>query len=407
MVRIDNPRQPELHVARGVVTEIPAFLQRRRLNSIALVTGGRSVRGKEVWSVLTDALLDGGTEFLDFTVRGEPSPSMVNRFRDEIVETLPSCDAVVAIGGGSVIDAAKALAALLGMERELRVSGASAQTVGGIERYLEGVGDASPTGATLPLIVVPTTAGTGSEATKNAVLSHVATDGYKKSLRHDNFIPAVALIDPDLHIGAPDLVTRASGLDAITQLIEVYVSTKSNPLTAALAAEGLRRGGEALPHLLVGNDTAENRAAMALAAYISGVGLAAVGLGVVHGAASPIGARREIPHGVVCGLLLGPSIDVTCRRGDAAVRRRYAEASRLLGIAGERDEDEAATTKLVEAIQQWAAPLPGFSSYGFGAEELEAFAGVTGLKNHPVSLREEEIATMLRSAFAIGGGASV
>lgn len=393
------PRQPELRLGSGRVAEIVEIARSRQSRGVAIVTGGRSVRGKAIWSDVTESLLGSGIEFLDFTVRGEPSPDVVDRFRDEVLRDLPGCDLVVAIGGGSVIDAGKALAGLLGMERGSKSQPRS--SVGSVARFLEGVGDTAPSGDTLPLIAVPTTAGTGSEATKNAVLSSVGPAGYKKSLRHDNFIPHIAIIDPELHLGCSEEVTRASGLDAITQLIEVFLSSKSNRVIDALALEGLRHAGEAFPALMNGEDRIENRRAMAIAAYLSGVGLAAVGLGVVHGIASPLGAVLPIPHGVVCGATLAPSIRYTLDDAGAdaeSITQRYGQVALALGIATapvNRDDSE----RLVEVLSEWAAPLPRFSTFGLKADAIPELAQRVGMKNHPITLTVPRVETILRDAL--------
>jgi alcohol dehydrogenase class IV len=395
------PRQPVLSVETGAARRLPESIATWGYHAVALVTGGRSVRSRDVWAMITDGLLDRGVDILDFTVRGEPSPDLVDRFRDEVVREMPRCDAVVAIGGGSVIDAAKSLAALVGMENEADREGVRGESVRGrsIADYLEGVGTIPPTGATLPCIAVPTTAGTGSEATKNAVLSSVGPDGYKKSLRHDNFIPARAILDAELQMGAPDDVTRASGLDAITQLIEVYLSRDANPITDALALTGLQHAGRSFPLLLEGRDSAELRSDMALAAYLSGVGLAAAGLGVVHGIASPAGALREIPHGVVCGLTLAPSIERTLaggRDGSADAQARYALVAAAMGIA-EVDHPAGAVETLVETLRSWAEPLPRLGTYGFTPEEIAGIAAASGIKNHPVPLSTDDIVAILEA----------
>lgn len=397
-MRITMPRQPELRIGSERVLDVIEIVRAGSYSGVAIVTGGRSVRGKAIWTTLTETLLDYGVAFLDFTVRGEPSPEVVDRFRDELLRDVPDCDLVVAIGGGSVIDAGKALAALLGMDRASDTRLTSAQSIGD---FLEGVGTLQPTGETLPLIAVPTTAGTGSEATKNAVLSSVGTEGFKKSLRHDNFIPSIAIIDPTLHIGCPDSVTRASGLDAITQLIEVYLSTQANTMSDTLALEGLEHAGRAFPRLMSGTDTEETRRDMAIAAYFSGVGLAAVGLGIVHGIASPLGALLPIPHGVVCGTTLAPSIRYTVdalENSGTEVLHRYATAARALGIGGSAD-DRLAVEELIEALTAWAKPLPRFREYGMTEENLHSLATVVNGKNHPISLPEEIVVAILREAM--------
>lgn len=390
-------RQPELRAAPGITGELPRILAQKGHRSVAVVTGGRSVRGKEVWSRLTDGFLEREIAFLDFTARGEPTPEMVDRFRDEVLRDLPDCDSVVAIGGGSVMDAAKALAAALGMH-EGGSSGAGG-SLPGIGAYLEGVGTLVPDGRTLPLIAVPTTAGTGSEATKNAVLRSLGSPGFKKSLRHDNFVPVMALIDPELYLGTPVDVTRASGLDAVTQLMEVFLSTKANAITDALARKGLALAGRAFPRLLGGEDTEDLRMDMALAAYLSGVGLASVGLGVVHGIASPMGARRDIPHGVVCGLLVAPSVRVTVAAAADSVRAAYADAAALLGTAKATDTPEAAVESLINALEGWAAPLPRLSSYGFTAVDIAEIAEGSDVKNHPMGLTTGMMADLMREVL--------
>jgi alcohol dehydrogenase class IV len=384
-------RQPRLIAGAGTLDRLPELLREDGHRTVAVITGGRSIRGREEWAHLTERLLDEGFEFLDFTVRGEPTPELVDGMVEQIRVELPGCDAVVAIGGGSVMDAGKAVGAGVALSGEAYGSG--------ITRFLEGVGDIEHPGATLPMYAVPSTAGTGSEATKNAVLSTTGPDGFKKSLRHDQFIPHTAIIDPTLHIGTPQAVTRASGLDAITQLLEAYVSTAANPVTDALALQGLRLGGPALVRLLGGEDVPELRLNMALAAYLSGVCLANAGLGLVHGFASPVGALREIPHGVVCGLLVGPvtarTVELLQRSGDTDSLARYdAAAAAVLpgpgGGAGTVAAAEAATPVPVQRLVDWfrrlAAPLGGLGDYGFRKDELSLLAAATGMKNHPATM---------------------
>ncbi len=390
--------QPEMHLRNGIVASLPALLSARGSTAVAIVTGGRSIRGKEAWAELTDTLLEKNISFLDFTVRGEPTPETVDHFTDEVLRDLPLCDHVVAIGGGSVMDAAKALAAALGMCRSSGGDAAQRRS-SSIADYLEGVGESVPDGRTLPLIAVPTTAGTGSEATKNAVLCNTGPGGYKKSLRHDNYVPAAALIDPELHVGTPAEITRASGLDAVTQLMEVYLSTVGNTLTDTLALKGLSLAGEVFPRLLSGEDSTELRAGMALAAYLSGVGLASVGLGVVHGIASPVGAMKDIPHGVVCGLTVAPSVRITVasrHSGSGQVVERYGHIAEALGAGGGPGSVEA----LIALLETWAAPLPRLDSFGFTESDITVVAPKCGMKNHPVTLSTEEITKILEAVLS-------
>ncbi|MEX2443815.1 MAG: iron-containing alcohol dehydrogenase [Alkalispirochaeta sp.] len=383
-------RQPRLVVQEDGIAELPRLLRDDGHTAVILVTGGRSIRGRDQWARLMDSLLDSGVDFLEYTVRGEPSPGSVDAIVAETREELPLCSGVVAIGGGSVIDTGKAAAAGLGL------SGTAYP--GSIARFLEGVGDLTHPGDTLPLYAVPSTAGTGSEATKNAVLSETGPAGFKKSLRHDNFIPHTALIDPLLHVGCPQVVTRASGLDAVTQLLEAFVSTKANPITDALALEGLRLAGPALEALAGGTDSTQLRRDMAVAAYLSGVGLANAGLGLVHGFASPLGARREIPHGVVCGLLVGPVSAATVSEmrtlSDTAGVERYAAAARALGLTPEGGNGGA--DRLVEWFMELSADLGALRDYGFQESEMDELANVSGLKNHPIDLNAARRSAILR-----------
>lgn len=224
-----------------------------------------------------------GLSVHSFPVHGEPSPETV----DAITGTIKGAalQGVVAVGGGSVLDAAKAAAAMVFEE-------------GSVEDYLEGVGTKLPSGRTLPLVAVPTTSGTGSEATKNAVISRPGRTtavsanqkpGFKKSLRHDNYLPAAALLDPELTLSCPSAVTASCGMDAFSQLLESFLSTKANPVTDALAWDGLIRFLKAFPSLMEDLENPSLRFEIALGAYYSGLTLANAGLGAVHGMAGALG----------------------------------------------------------------------------------------------------------------------
>lgn len=368
---------PELRIERNSFLTLPSLLAERGFRRIGLVHGRTVYRnhGPEFEASLKEA----GIEYLTREVVGEPSPGIVDSIAEEWRDA--SLELIVALGGGSVIDAGKAAAAMLGEPGEESV-----------KEFLEGVGTRSPSGRTLPLYALPTTAGTGSEATKNAVISEIG--GFKKSLRHDNFVPKLALLDARLALGVPDDVTRASGLDGITQLLEAYLSTKANPFTDALALSGLEAAGGAFPQLLKDPADIAARESMAYAAYLSGVCLANAGLGLVHGAASPLGAAREIPHGLVCGRLLPGVLRRIEERavGDELIAGKLTAAAAALRCGG-----GSLALYLEELLRRTG--LPGFRAYGFDEESLEGLAAECGRKNSPVDFTNAEIRTILKEAL--------
>jgi alcohol dehydrogenase class IV len=272
--------------------------------------------------------------------------------------------------------------------------------------YLEGVGNKQHNGEKIPFVAVPTTSGTGSEATKNAVLSKVGEQGFKKSIRHDRFVPDVAVIDPELMIACPPEVSAACGMDAFTQLLESYVSTRASPFTDALAYSGISHLKDSLiPVCTTEGQSLAKRAAMAYASLLSGLTLANAGLGVVHGLASPIGGFFAIPHGVVCGTLLGAEVRGNIEKlrreegEDRIALRKYARIGALVcGRDPGGGDVDLGCDLLVETIDEWTETLaiPRLGDYGIRASDLDRIVAVAGNKNNPVKLSEEEIKDLLR-----------
>lgn len=366
---------PRLLIEEGAFEKLPDLVAESSVRRIGIV------HGRAVWSRWGDRLCrelsSRDIEFVEVPVSGEPSPRIVDDIVNTWSENKPGL--IIALGGGSVIDAAKAVAAMLAEP------GAAGKR--SVKDFLEGVGSAVPSGASLPVYAVPTTAGTGSEATKNAVLSEIG--GFKKSLRHDNFVPKLALIDPLLAVDAPLGVSAAAGLDAITQLMEALMSTGASSFTDALAVSGLVAAGRAFPALLQNPGNVSARGKMGYAAYLSGVVLANAGLGMIHGAASPIGAAREIPHGLVCGLLLPGTVRRILMRARAQEQRLLIRKLEKAAEALNSEVDD-----LAELLDGWLedSGLPGFGEYGFTADELVELAGATGMKESPVLFSEKEVA---------------
>ena len=222
------------------------------------------------------------------------------------------CELLIAIGGGSAIDAGKAIAAM-------------AANPGDVLDYLEVIGKGQPlTNAPFPMIAVPTTAGTGSEVTRNAVLGS-PEHGVKASLRSPMMLPRVAIVDPQLTLGLPRAMTASTGLDALTQLIEAYVCLRANPMTDTLCLDGLRAVKSSLVRACEDGNDAAARAGMSYASLLGGLALANAGLGVVHGFAAPIGGMFDAPHGAVCAAILPYGMEANIR----ALRERSPEGGAL------------------------------------------------------------------------------
>ena len=255
-----------------------------------------------------------------FSVSGEPTVELVRAGARRVQDA--GCDVVLAMGGGSAIDAGKAIAAI-------------ATNGGEPLEFLEVVGNGRAiTVQPLPFIAVPTTAGTGSEVTRNAVLGS-AEHGVKASLRSSMMLPRVALVDPELTYALPPAVTAQTGLDALTQLIEPYVSVRANPLVDTICVEGMGRVAWALRRAYHGGGDREARRDMALASLFGGLALANAGLGAVHGFAGPIGGMFPAPHGAVCAALLPGVMNTNLRAlrqraSDGEPLRRYDEVARWL-----------------------------------------------------------------------------
>ncbi len=386
------------------ITALPGIVfgdgVRRRLPELAatfgqrvlLVTGAASFRQSPAWPELLDGLQARGLSHAHVSVSGEPSPKLADELAQQF--RAASIDVVIGIGGGSVLDAAKAVAGLLRVENS-------------VMDYLEGVGPELPyQGPAVPFIAVPTTAGTGSEATKNAVLSVQGEGGFKKSFRHESLVPRYAVVDPELLATCPRTLIAADGMDALTQLIESYVSLKANPLTDALALSGITAVRDALLPWHDGEgDVAAHRRAMSYAALLSGVTLAQVGLGSVHGLAAPLGAFFPVPHGVACGTLVAACSEMNIhalnqREPLSVALDKYAVLGRVL--ADEHDlPNDAACEILLEILADWTEELqlPLLSDYGMQEPDIpRVVANCRGssMKTNPIALTDVEVAAILK-----------
>lgn len=384
-------RLPRIEFGPGSSSKLPTLIRSYGKNAL-LVTGAHSFTSSAHWPVLQAALINEGVQWKHIEAHGEPSPAFV----DDIVRAMRGAgfDCVVGIGGGSALDTAKAIAGLL-------VPGNS------VIDHLEGVGPERPyLGPTTPFISVPTTAGTGSEATKNAVLSLHGAHGYKKSFRDDKLVAEWAIVDPDLLASCPHGIIAANGMDALTQLLESYVSTRANTFTDTLALSGLEAVRDGLlPWFEGAADAPECRSRMAYAALLSGITLAQVGLGSVHGLAAPLGAFFPIPHGMACGTLVAQAtrvnIDALRMRGRGhPALGRYADVGRLL--SGMSLADDLAHAALLETLEDWTRRMrfPLLRDYGITEADIDriiASSRGSSMKTNPVVLDDAEIAAIVRA----------
>ena len=337
-----------------------------------------------------DRLLAGlGLPAAVFTVAGEPTVGLARAAlaaaRDH------GADVVAAIGGGSVIDTAKAVAVLLG-------------NGGDPLDYLEVVGAGQPiTRPAVPCVAVPTTAGTGAEVTANAVLAS-PEHRVKASLRSPLMIPRVALVDPELTVSCPPQVTAASGMDALTQCLEPFVSSRASPLTDGLAREGLRRAAAGLRAAYADGGDLTARADMSVCSLLGGMALANAKLGAVHGLAGVIGGARPVPHGVACAALLAPVIETNVRVLQSGPVQpalpRYAEVARLLtGAPDALVEDGLAWIR--ETVARLA--IPGLAAYGVRpgdvGEIAAAAARSSSMQGNPVPLSDDDLRAIVLAAL--------
>lgn len=390
MANFSIARLPRIEFGAGALKKAPDIIMNYG-SRILLVTGARSFTNTNHWQPFIDQLKQHAITWQHCTIAGEPSPALI----DDLVKTYANgaFDAVVGIGGGSALDTAKAIAGLLKIQRS-------------VMDYLEGIGPELPyEGTAIPFIAVPTTAGTGSEATRNAVLSVQGENGFKKSFRHDKLVAEYAIVDPDLLTSCPPSVIAANGMDALTQLLESYVSTKSNTFTDALAISGMQAARDALiPLYRQEGSLPEHREKMAYAALLSGITLAQVGLGSVHGLASPLGAFFPIPHGVVCGTLIASATRINiqsmlAREPNNNALAKYLHVAEIL-CQEHFTDSRVAFNALIDLLADWTneLALPRLCHYGLqetAFDKVIANCRGSSMKTNPIVLTDEEIRQVL------------
>ena len=381
---------PPIHFGTGKIEQLPSLLKSLKAHKVLVVTGGKSLDHSGNWSVIQSLFEQNQITMKRISYSGEPSTPDLDRLCQEYRPQ--QIEAVVGIGGGSVIDLGKALSAMLPHQNS-------------IFDHLEGVGKGIPhSGVKLPYLAIPTTSGTGGEVTKNAVISEVGPNGYKKSLRHDNLIPDGIIVDGNLLTSCPRQITAACGLDAFTQLLEPFLSPTASPLTDAIALSGIEKLAEYfLPACGSEANNPQVREGMAYASLCSGICLANAGLGIVHGLASPVGGLFPIPHGVVCGTLVAIANKVTleairAREPQNLALAKMSRVGQILSTETGKSEHYYADF-LIQTLEEWTEQLgiPKLSDYGVKARDLETIVEQTSNRNNPIKLTREEILAILSS----------
>jgi alcohol dehydrogenase class IV len=385
-------RIPNIIFGSGKLQELYGIISNFGKSALVVI-GKSSLKSSGKWGEIINQLEKYSIRFKQVSIEGEPSPSMI----DEIVDKMrdQNIEVIVGIGGGSVVDAGKAISAMI-LKND------------SIKNYLEGVGDKTHNGLKIPYIAIPTTSGTGSEATKNAVISEIGKNGFKKSLRHDNFVPNYAIIDPELILKCPPSISAACGMDAFTQLLEAYVSSNSNPITDTLALSGMKYIKDNIITVYsLGSNDIHARAAMAYGSLMSGIALANAGLGVVHGLASAIGGYYNIPHGIVCGTLLAEATKMNIEKlknqglkGKNALKK-HAEVGALLMDKYLNHENRIIEycSYLVKSLESWTdyLKIDRLGKFGVKSDDFDRILDKTGLKNNPVKLNRDDIKVILKN----------
>ncbi len=364
MNRFEFATAQRIIFGRGVIRELPALCHSFGLRTL-LITGSRP---QQYADLLPHVAIH--------SIRGEPTVEDIQN--GVALGKQVGADAVVAIGGGSVVDAGKAIAAMTTQPGDLM-------------RYIEVIGEGKPLDAApLPYIAVPTTAGTGAEATRNAVIASTA-HRVKASLRHISMLPRIALIDPELAADVPPSVTAASGMDALTQCLEAFVCSRAQPMTDALCLDGIQRAVRSLERAFQNGQDLDAREDMALCALNSGIALANAGLGAVHGFAAPIGGMFHAPHGAVCAALLAPVWEANSKR--VPDRTKFNQVDSLLG--GDAISYLHALTQRLQ--------IPKLHHWGITDSDLNEIArksaAASSMKANPVSLTHDELLNILRASL--------
>lgn len=389
----DFLKTPQIIFGCGRFIELSKIIQSYG-NKVLLIASKSALKHKIVEKEL--AIISDQYDYSIETIliKGEPDTEQIDN--SVALGLKQKSEIVVGLGGGSVVDAGKAVAGLI--------------TNGGLSKdYIEVIGKGKKISKeALPYVAIPTTAGTGSEVTKNAVILS-KEDKLKASLRSPFLIPKIALIDPELMTTVPKEITASTGLDALTQLIESFTSNKAQLLTDAIARIGIKKAAESLIFAYENGKDITAREDMAFAALLSGICLANAGLGAVHGFAGPLGGEFGIPHGIICGALLKPVIEENIRimLGQVPFHKslaKYAEINQFFGgIQPEGMKD--AVFQLVEKLKQICKKMtiPKLSQYGMEEESFELIIKKakksSSMRYNPIQLTDDSLFSILKQVI--------
>jgi len=370
---------------QGTVKEVAPMAS--KMGNCALLVTGRNV---ERAGPLSGSLKNTGMKIVTFSVSDEPTIELT--IEGVELARQNASDIVIGMGGGSVIDTAKAIAALL-------------TNSGDIIDYLEVIGRGKPLSCpSAPCIAIPTTAGTGAEVTKNAVLTS-QEHKVKVSLRSPTMLPDLAIVDPELTYSMPPSLTASTGLDALTQVLEPFVSVKSNPLTDTICIEGLKRAARSLHRAFKDGSDTRAREDMAIVSLFGGLTLANSKLGAVHGIAGPMGGMFPVPHGVICARLLPFVVEVNVRalqrHNSQQYLLRYDQVAQVLTgkTNAKAEEGIARIHDLCDALD-----IPGLSDFGITEDHfpdlIASSKKASSMKGNPVNLTDEELTEILQKAVS-------
>lgn len=378
-------RTPKIIFGEGKINDpfLPDVIHGK---SVLVITGRQSWSANSLEQVFAN-IEKHAEKLLRSVIGNEPTPYDIDAITEKYRSEQP--DIIIAIGGGSAIDAGKAVSAMLHIGDS-------------VKEYLEGIGSKKHDGQKVLFIAIPTTSGTGSEATSNSVIAETGKNGYKRSLRHDNFVPDIALVDPGLTISCPPHLTAATGLDALTQLIESYVSVKASALTDSMAISGISNAYNQLMNAYEDGSNIAARKSMSYAALLSGITLSNAGLGLVHGLAPVIGSMHEMPHGAVCGSIMGIvnryNIEALIKQKEhTPAHMKYAKLGEIFSGTEGRSLNwymSYAADYIDDLVEK--LKIPALGEYGITESDLEVIAEKAGHKANPVHFNKEEIMAMLR-----------